>query len=580
MTESETKQIQTKQGQPTETAPVIGIMPGVGIPVAAQNNKEEEPKAAAATEGTDGLHLPVVLLVLDGWGVAPESRGNAISLAETPQMDALTAKYPTVTLHASGEMVGLPWEEMGNSEVGHLNIGSGKIIYQNLPLIDKSITEGVFAKNEVFLDAMKTVKEKGSKLHILGLVSDGGIHSSQNHLNALLDMCKKQELNDNVVVHPILDGRDTAKNAALTFIAQLETKMQETGIGKIATLAGRHFSMDRDNRWDRVEAAYNAMRFGKADHTCDSPLKAIEQSYERNIFDEQFPPTVITGDDGQPVATVEDNDVIIFFNFRADRARQLTKAFVLPGFQKFDRGAQVEDLTFICMTEYEKNLPAKVAFTPDTIETPVAKVVSEAGMDQLHIAETEKYAHVTFFFNGGIEEQFDKEERVLIPSPHVKSYDETPAMSVHEVADRLVKELETDKFEFVVANFANADMVGHTGNIKAAVEAVQEADKAVGKVVEAVLAKNGTVVITADHGNAEDMLDLRSGEMIKEHSTNTVPCVLINSELAKKRAQWPPVVDGDLSRLQPVGVLSDVAPTVLTLLGLPVPADMTSRSII
>ncbi|MBI2410732.1 MAG: 2,3-bisphosphoglycerate-independent phosphoglycerate mutase [Candidatus Kerfeldbacteria bacterium] len=529
---------------------------------------------------TNTALLPLVLLVLDGWGVAAPSRGNAISLARTPNMNKLMQEYPSVTLHASGEVVGLPWAEMGNSEVGHLNLGSGKIIYQNLPLINKSIADGSFFRNEAFLSIMNAVKERKSRLHLVGMVSDGGIHSSIQHLYALLEMCQKNGLGEHVRIHPILDGRDTARNAGLGFIAALETKMHELNVGKIASLSGRFYAMDRDNHWDRTQLAYNAMRHGKSEHVSDSPLKAIEVAYGQQVFDEEFQPTVIIGQDGTPIGSMNDNDAIIFFNFRADRARQLTKTFILPGFQKFDRGRQIENLMFVSMTEYESNLPLKIAFQPDHVKSPIAKVVADAGMHQLHIAETEKYAHVTFFFNGGTEEQYPNEERVLIPSPRVTSYDQTPAMSVHGIADRMVTELTTKQYQFVVANFANADMVGHTGNLQATIKAIEEEDVAIGKVAAAVLQMNGTLIVTADHGNAEEKLNLQTGEMIKEHSTNPVPFIMANATLRQQRMMWPPVPDGDLSRMQPVGVLSDAAPTILTLMGLSIPPDMTSRSLI
>lgn len=564
--------------------PVIGVFPQGATTDSSQEefaplNITPLPQAPSTPPGGKAL-LPLVLLVLDGWGIAPPSRGNAISLAHTPYMNSLMREYPTVSLHASGEVVGLPWAEMGNSEVGHLNIGSGKIIYQNLPLINKAISEGTFFRNPAFLQAIAAVKERKTKLHLLGMVSDGGIHSSQDHLFALLEFCRNEGFGENVFIHAILDGRDTSKNAALQSIAGLETKMHETGVGKIATLAGRFYAMDRDNRWDRTEKAYKAIRFGQSEQLSDSPLKAIEQSYEKDIFDEEFPPTVILGETGAPITTVENGDVMLFFNFRADRARQLTKAFVLPGFQKFDRGAQVDNLMFISMTEYEKNLPLTVAFHPDIVHFPVARVVSEAGWEQLHIAETEKYAHVTFFFNGGSEDAYPKEERVLIPSPRVTSYDQTPAMSVQEIAQRIVQELGTGKYHFIVANFANADMVGHTGNLQATITAVEETDKAIGLVAEKILGMNGTLVVTADHGNAEEKLNLQTGEIIKEHSTNPVPCIMANAFLKQQRQMWPLIDEGDLSRIQPVGVLSDVAPTLLTLMGLPIPSDMTSRTLI
>lgn len=543
-----------------------------------QPAKKEQPKKDGAQQLQP--RLPLVLVVLDGYGAAAPSRANAISQAKTPHMNALMAEYPTVTLHASGEMVGLPYAEMGNSEVGHLNIGSGKIIYQNLPLINKAIADGSFAKNEAFLNAISTVKERGSKLHLLGMVSDGNIHSSQDHLYALLDLCKEHELTENVYVHALLDGRDTARDAALVFLSQLETRMYASGFGKIASIAGRYFAMDRDNRWDRTEKAYRAIRFGESDHMSDSALKAIEQAYVRKVYDEEMPPTVIIGEDGAPIAKVEDGDAIIFFNFRADRARQLTKSFVLPGFEKFDRGAQVQELVFVSMTEYEKNLPLRIAFQQDTVETPIAKAVSDAGMHQLHVAETEKYAHVTFFFNGGKEDAYENEERALVPSPPVASYDETPAMSASGVADKVIEGIESGKYEFIVANFANADMVGHTGKLDAAVQAIEAIDEQMGRIAEAVKKANASMVITADHGNAEEMLNQQTGAIIKEHSTNPVPFVIMHPDMIEQRSMWPKVEDGDLSRMQPIGVLSDAAPTVLKLLGVDAPPDMTSRSLI
>jgi 2,3-bisphosphoglycerate-independent phosphoglycerate mutase len=377
-----------------------------------------------------------------------------------------------------------------------------------------------------------------------------------------------------------LDGRDTARDAALGAIAKLETKMRETGVGKIATLAGRFWAMDRDNHWDRTEKAYNAMRYGKSDHVSDSPLKAIEISYQQSVFDEEFFPTVIIREDGLPVTTIDDGDVMIFFNFRADRAREITKAFVLPSFQKFNRGKSFSNLMFVSMTEYEKNLPLTIAFLQDHVRYTVSRVVSDAGYRQLHIAETEKYAHVTFFFNGGSEDVYPNEDRVLIPSPRVTSYDQTPAMSVGGIADRMAEEIKGGKYQFMVANFANADMVGHTGNLSATIQAIEATDAAIGKVADAVFAVNGTLIVTADHGNAEELVNLQTGEIDKEHSTNPVPFIMANSVLQQQRMMWPQVLDGDLSRMQPVGVLSDAAPTVLQLLGLPIPSEMTSRSLI
>ncbi len=554
------------------SGPVLETDPNAESPQAERKVRSSSRKA--------GSYLPLVLLVLDGWGIAPSEKGNAISLAKTPNMDRLMTEYPTAVLHASGEMVGLPPNEMGNSEVGHLNLGAGKIIYQHLPLINHAIGDGTFAKNEVLLDALSEVKKRGSKLHIVGLVSDGGVHASQEHLYELLRICRDNDLQGKVNVHAILDGRDTGKNSALQFIAKLETKMLEYGTGQIATLAGRFYAMDRDNNWDRIEKAYNAMRYGRAASMTDSPLKSLEQSYRNAIYDEEFEPTVVTDLDGKPLAPIEDGDVIVFFNYRADRARQLTKALALPGFNKFELGQPLQNVIMVTMTEYEKNLPVRVAFEPDHVEMPVGRVVAEAGMNQFRIAETEKYAHVTFFFNGGSEAQYENEDRALIQSPRVKSYAETPEMSVVELTDRLVQEVETGKYQFVCANIANVDMVGHTGDVDAATKAVEASDAAVGRIADAVLGMGGTLVVTADHGNTEDMFNEQTGDVVKEHSTNPVPIIMCNSLLKEQRESWPMVIEGDLSRMQPVGVLSDVAPTVLRLLGLDIPPDMTSRSLI
>ncbi len=446
---------------------------------------------------------PLVLLILDGWGVAPPSRSNPFGIAKTPTYDDLVSHYPAMTLQASGESVGLPWGEMGNSEVGHVNLGSGKIVYQNLPRINRAIADGTFFTNPAFQSAVAHVKEKKSRLHLMGLVSSGGVHSFNEHLYALLELAKREGLAE-VYVHAFLDGRDTPPKSAINFIAKLLEHIQEVGVGKIATLSGRFYAMDRDNRWEREQKAYDAMVQGKADVTGTDPLVLIQQSYDRNVYDEELVPTVINGADGKPVATVQDGDAVITFNFRPDRMRQITKAFVLPGFEKFDRGPYMKDLTFVTMTEYDKDLPVTVAFPPEDIAWPVARVVSEAGLTQLHIAETEKYAHVTYFFNGGHEQAYTGEDHVLIPSPHVSSYDQKPAMADREITDRLVKELDKGSYDFYVANFANADMVAHTGNFQATIEALQTIDDCLRQIVDAVLGANGVLYITPAHlGNVK-----------------------------------------------------------------------------
>lgn len=526
-----------------------------------------------------GSGWPVVLLVFDGFGIAPPSRGNAITLANMPNYGQFIHQYPAITLQASGEVVGLPWGEMGNSEVGHLNIGGGKIVYQSLPFINKAIFDGSFYTNKQFLNVIEHVKQNNSKLHLMGLVSDGGIHSSQNHLYALLELCQKQQVKE-VYIHAFLDGRDTPHNAALNFIQQLHQRLQKMGFGKIATLSGRFWGMDRDNHWERIEASYLAITDGVAKQTATDPVQAIESSYQRAVFDEEVEPTVIVGADGKPVATVADGDAMIFFNFRADRARQLTKAFVLPAFNRFNRRQYYQNFPFVTMMEYEKNLPVKIAFVPDQITQPIARVISEANMNQLHIAETEKYAHVTFFINGGREEPFPNEDRIMIPSPRVSSYAEVPGMSAYAVRDAVIQGMSSGKYHFVVANFANADMVGHTGNLAAAKQAVECLDKCLGDIVAAALQIDATVLVTADHGNAESMYNLQTGEIDKEHSTSPVPLLIIGNRWAQVKPLWPPVPMNDLSQLQPMGVLSDVAPTILRLLGLPAPAEMTARSLV
>ncbi|MFH0819329.1 MAG: 2,3-bisphosphoglycerate-independent phosphoglycerate mutase [Patescibacteria group bacterium] len=522
--------------------------------------------------------FPVVLLILDGFGIATPSRGNAISMAYTPNFTNLINTYPATTLQASGEMVGLPFAEMGNSEVGHLNIGGGRKVDQNLQLLNNKIMDNSFAENQAFAKAIQHVKNNNSRLHIMGLTSEGGIHSALNHLYALLEICQQQEIKE-VYIHAFLDGRDTAHNSGLKYISDLENRMRSMGVGKIASLAGRFYAMDRDNHWDRIAKAYRAMVLGQADYQADNALQAIEDSYHRQVFDEEFIPTVIT-DQGKPVATIQDNDSLIFINFRADRARQMTKAFCLPGFDKFSEHSYMRNLCFATMMEYEKNLPVNVAFFPDKINMPLARVISEAGLRQIHIAETEKYAHVTFFFNGGREEAFTNEDRVIIPSPAVSSYAQAPQMSAMSVKDKIVEAINGGEYHFILANFANADMVGHTGDIAAAKIAVETLDRCLGEIVPALLNTNGTLIITADHGNAEEMLNLVDGNINKEHSTNPVPFILVGRRWMGRKNMWPTTMAGDLSYNIPSGVLSDIAPTVLNIMNLPIPAEMTQASLL
>ena len=522
---------------------------------------------------------PLVLVILDGWGVAPSSRSNPYGIAKLPNYDSLIAHFPAMTLQASGESVGLPWGEMGNSEVGHINLGSGKIVYQSLPRINRTIADGTFFTNPAFAKAVAHAREHGSALHLMGLVSSGGVHSFNEHLYALLELAKRESLTK-VYVHAFLDGRDTPPKSAENFITKLQEHIAEVGVGSIATLSGRFYAMDRDNRWEREQKAYDALVHGKASVTGQDPIALIRASYSRGVYDEEFEPTVITAPDGTPVGTIRDGDAVIAFNFRPDRMRQITKAFVLPGFEKFDRGAYLQNLFFVSMTEYDRDLPVQVAYPPEEIRTPVAKIIADAGLRQLHIAETEKYAHVTYFFNGGHEQVYPGEDHVLVPSPHVSSYDQKPAMAAREITDRLVKEVSKGEYAFCVVNYANADMVAHTGNFQATIEALEILDECLGQLAEAVLGAGGTMFITADHGNAEELLNLQTGTIDKEHSTNPVPFIAIAERWKDTSPYQLPGGVESLQTVQPVGILADVAVTVLETLGLSVPDDMTGRNLL
>jgi len=526
---------------------------------------------------SEGRPRPAVLLVIDGFGVAPDAEGNAITRATTPTIKMLTERYPSMTLRASGDEVGLSWGEMGNSEVGHLAIGAGRVYYQTLPRINKTIASGAFADNAAFAKAIETAKKTGGTLHLMGLMSSGKVHSFDDHAFQLLKMCKKAKLK-NVAVHAILDGRDTLYNSGVDFIRTLEEQMKSLGIGYLASLSGRYYAMDRDNRWDRVEKAYRAIALGESEHVVEDPLAALEESYARDVFDEEFEPTVIAKR-GTPLATVKSGDSVIFFNFRPDRARELTKAFVLPSFDKFQRDF-IKDLTFVTMAEYEAGLPVEVAFPPEAVDKTLAQVISDAGLVQLHIAETEKYAHVTFFMNGTREEPFENEDRVLIPSPNVASYDQVPEMSAREITERLVKEIKIENYDVIIANFANADMVAHTGDLAATIKAIEVIDECLGKIVEAVIAADGVLCITADHGNAEEVQNLQTHAIDKEHSTNPVPFWIVGKQFEGKTSIAGDVPNGDLSLMPPVGMLADVAPTFLAILGIPKPEQMTGTSLL
>jgi 2,3-bisphosphoglycerate-independent phosphoglycerate mutase len=520
---------------------------------------------------------PIVLIIIDGWGVNQPYAGNAVFEANTPFLDSLVSEYPSTTLRASGEAVGLPWGEAGNSEVGHLNLGLGRILYQDLPRINKEISDQSFFSNDVFLKAAEHVKKNNSCLHVMGLVSDGSVHSSVDHLNALLSFAKKQDIKD-VAVHAILDGRDTPFNSGRNFIQGLERSMKEYGVGKVASLAGRFYTMDRNNNWDRVGKGYTAMVDGIGNQS-ESALAAIEESYKKKIYDEEFVPTVITKEN-KPFARISDNDVVIFFNYRPDRARQITRAFVQPDFDKFKRSKYLENLLFVCFTEYEKDLPVEIAFPPVIIKNTLGEVLSKAGLKQLRIAETEKYAHVTYFFNGGREDKSPGEDHVLVPSPAVPNYDMKPEMSAIEVTKKILNFINNESYDFILVNFANADMIGHTGNIAAAVKALEVLDDCIEKIIKIVLEKDGVAMITADHGNAEVMFNMQTGQIDKEHTANPVPFILIGNQYAGRNIGWGNVVGHDLSIVQPQGILSDVAPTVLEVFGIKKPKQMTGMSLL
>ena len=519
----------------------------------------------------------MALIILDGWGINRYYAGNAVARAKKPFYDSLLASYPTTTLRASGESVGLPWSENGNSEVGHLNLGLGRILYQDLSRINQEVSDHSIYKNAALLKAIEHAKKNNSKLHFLGMVSTGGVHASLDHLYALLAMAKKFEVKD-VCIHAILDGRDTAFNSGKNYIRGIEQKISEKKIGRIATISGRFYAMDRNNNWDRTEAAYLAFTEGRGE-SCESAHKAIEESYAKKIYDEEFKPTIIAQKNA-PSGSIAGNDAVVFFNYRPDRARQITKAFVLPEFGFFKRAQHLQNLLFVCFTEYEKNLPVEVAFPPVEINNTLGEVLSHAGLKQLRIAETEKYAHVTYFFNGGQEEKSPGEDHVLVPSPDVASYDQKPEMSAAEVAKKIIQAVNAETYDFILVNFANCDMVGHTGNINAAIKAIETIDGCLEKIVKSILRLNGVAIITADHGNAEVMFDMQVGQMDKEHTSNPVPFILVGNEYAGINFGWPDAPDNDLSLLAPRGILSDVAPTILKIMGIPKPKEMRGVSLI
>lgn len=505
---------------------------------------------------------PVALIIMDGFGLRGTSEGNAVAQANKPNYDRLRAQYPNTTLTACGEEVGLPAGQMGNSEVGHLNIGAGRIVYQDLTRISKSIREGEFFNNPTLVEAVRSAKNSNKKLHLYGLLSDGGVHSHIDHLFAMLDLAKEEGL-DEVYIHAFLDGRDVAPDSGKKFIEELQAKIKEIGIGKIATVQGRYYAMDRDKRWERVEKSYRAIVYGDGPKYTD-PLEAVTESYNKSLFDEFVEPTVIVDELGQPVSLVESGDSVIFLNFRPDRAIQLSQVFTNKDFRGFVRGPKFpENLHFVCLTLFSESVEGYVAYEPKNLDNTLGEVLVQNNKKQLRIAETEKYPHVTFFFSGGRDVELPGETRILINSPKVATYDLKPEMSAYEVADACVKEIEAENHDAIILNFANPDMVGHSGMLEPTIKAVEVTDECMGKVVDAVIAKGGVAIIIADHGNADMVFD-ENGRPFTAHTTNPVPFILTDKNVLLRES----------------GILADVAPTILDLMQLPKPAEMTGDSMI
>jgi 2,3-bisphosphoglycerate-independent phosphoglycerate mutase len=509
---------------------------------------------------------PIVLTVLDGWGFRAETKGNAIALARKPAYDELMKKFPNTLIHTSGPFVGLPEGQMGNSEVGHMNMGAGRIVHMDITRIDLMIAQKQLQNVPLFQQAMERGRTR--QLHFIGLLSDGGVHSHMRHLFALLEMARQQKV-ENVFVHCFMDGRDTPPNSGRDYVRQLQQKMRELGGGEIATLVGRYYAMDRDNRWERMELAYRALVHGEADTRTHDPVAALQKSYEQGVTDEFVKPIVVTKGNGisaAPVGLIRDEDAVIFFNFRADRARQMTYALAAPDFDKFADAKRPKNLFFVGMTQYDKNWPwLKYVIAPEKLEHILAQVFAELQYKNLRTAETEKYAHVTYFFNGGVEKPFGGEERILVPSPKVATYDLKPEMSAAGITDTVVKAILKGEFDAIIMNYANADMVGHSGKLEAAIKAVEAVDAGLGQIYLTLKSRGGAWIITADHGNAETMIDPTSGGPHTYHTTNPVPFILVS--------------DDEKVRLRPGGSLRDIAPTMLSVLGQPKPADMTGTDL-
>ncbi|WP_033827868.1 2,3-bisphosphoglycerate-independent phosphoglycerate mutase [Bacillus andreraoultii] len=505
---------------------------------------------------------PTALIILDGFGLRDVTKGNAVIQAKKPNFDRYMREFPHSTLRADGEFVGLPEGQMGNSEVGHMNIGAGRIVYQSLTRVNISIREGEFAKNPTFIEAMNHVKEKGTNLHIFGLLSDGGVHSHINHMFALLKLAAEQDVK-NVYIHAFLDGRDVGPQTAKTYINETLEKIKEYGVGQFATISGRYYAMDRDKRWDREEKSYRAMVYGEGP-TYKDPIQLVDDSYANGIYDEFVIPSVMVDENDQPVATIKDEDAVIFYNFRPDRAIQISNIFTNEEFDGFDRGPKFpKNLHFVCLTHFSETVNGYVAYKPVNLDNTLGEVLAQHGMKQLRIAETEKYPHVTYFFNGGKEEVNPGEDRILINSPKVATYDLKPEMSAYEVTDALVEQINADKYDVIILNYANPDMVGHSGKLEPTIKAIEAVDECLGRVVDLILEKGGRAIITADHGNSEEVITLE-GKPMTAHTTNPVPVIVTDKNV----------------KLRTDGKLGDLAPTILEMVGIPKPEEMTGESII
>jgi 2,3-bisphosphoglycerate-independent phosphoglycerate mutase len=505
----------------------------------------------------------MTLIILDGWGCRAETEANAIAAAHKPTWDYLTSHYPSTEISGSGRCVGLPDDQMGNSEVGHLNMGAGRIVNQDLTRIDASIEDGSFFTNEVLIKAFAMAKDQNKAIHVLGLLSPGGVHSHERHIFALIEMAAQQHI-QSLFLHPFLDGRDTPPQSAADSIKKLAAKCQQTGCGQIVSLIGRYFAMDRDQRWDRIQPAYELLVDAKAPYQAATALQGLEQAYARGETDEFVQATIIQENGAEPVV-IQDGDIIIFMNFRSDRAREITQTFIDPTFNHFHRQRTPHLRAFICLSEYDVRFKAPTAFAPQSLDNLLGEVISRAGLHQLRIAETEKYAHVTFFFNGGVEQPFPNEDRILIPSPKVATYDLQPEMSAPELTTRLIDAINSGKYDLIICNFANADMVGHSGNLLAAIKAIETIDHCLNEIQQAAKKAGGELVITADHGNAEMMFDPLTHQPHTAHTSNLVPFIYMGrkAEIINKN-----------------GKLSDIAPTLLTLMNLPVPHEMTGQSLV